>query len=351
MPDVILGSSYTPQFRILETDGSPNTSGVTGTLSLYYANGTSSAAVTSGSLAHQGDGWWGYPLAASFLASAGLYYATTGSISGTATLGPLGQAFTTGEYDPSEMTLRDLLVHLLTANGDGYESTTTSAGSTSTLVDARWVDSGMVSNELVGSEVLFLEPGGVSDANPVRVTASNHSTGTLTFTPTVTSVGDGTDYILIHRRGTGHGYRRYLRAIQAAARRYRPMQWVTDETSLSTVSGEYELAAPRGWLRVDRVWHDPARLATGQRDWREIAPAYWRWNGDIRAVRLDRDHGGGVPVRIAGWLERLEPAGLTSVVPGPWTQLADEVAGELGLGQRDRSSMRIQRGRSQRARR
>ena len=348
MADVIIGQPFAPTIQVNSPAGSPVTSGVTGTMSLYYANGSSASAVASGSLAHQGQGRWGFPFTGANLASAGLHYARVPSVTGGATLSNQEIAFLVGELAPEEATLRDLLVHIVTELGDGFASAATSLGTTTTLVDTYLSDGGAASNEWLGAELVLLAPGAATDAPVAKVTGFSGST--LTFTPAVNAaVPSGAEYLLIHRRGAGKGYRQVMRAIQAAARRNRPQQYATDEVSLTTSSASYELAVPRGWRRVTKLWID--RSAGTIREWREVAPAYWRWEGDQRVIRLDRLHAGNLPVRIGGYLDRLEPRLLSSVVGAAWPLVADEVAGELGLGKRDRATLQVQRGRAQRPRR
>lgn len=63
MPQVAPGQPYTPTLSIVDDDGAPVTSGVSGNMDLYYLDegGSAITAVATTAVADQGGGDWGRP--------------------------------------------------------------------------------------------------------------------------------------------------------------------------------------------------------------------------------------------------------------------------------------------------
>ncbi|HEX6537481.1 MAG TPA: hypothetical protein VF041_23065 [Gemmatimonadaceae bacterium] len=312
MPDAALGQPYTAAILIRDSNGSPLTSGETGTMTI--AGPDSTATLTSGAISHQGYGWWGIPVAGSFLTSPGTYTANIAALGGTVSGTNVGYAFSVGRVEPWQPTLRDFLAELVEHLGDGWLSTSTGAGSTTTLVDSAyaWGDA----NTWVGSELVILEPGNVADARSVRVTAFNQANGTFTFTPAVTSVGSGVDYVLLNRRGTGWRLGQYLAEIGQALRRLGVREEVADRVTLTTTNVDFEYAIPAGWAAVTGVlWHDNYSGYTG--DWCRLAPDRVTVDPVRRVVRLDAPYYflSGTPLEIRGLVYAQPPRFWSSWLP------------------------------------
>lgn len=347
MADVIAGNPYTPLFPVTDSNGSPVTSGVTATLSLYYANGTSATATLAAqALTHFGNGRWGFTIAGSYLTSAGLYYVRTSTIVfGSTTLQAQELAFTVGTYNPQHLTLRGIITGVYRRLG-GLLSGTSTGGSFTTLVDSKRIDSGLSSNEFVGRELLILEPPSLTDPNPVEVTVFSPASGTFTVPTLGTTLASGMDYLLLPQRVP---YEDVYEAVLAAVSRQMPVQEVTDEISLTT-DGTYELAVPASWQQVSGVAID--RTNSTPRRWEGIAPRYALWEPGRRKVRFAHFFASGYPVRISGTIACAEPRALTSVVQVNSEQIINEVVGQfqIGRGERDAGSLNLQRARSQRSR-
>ena len=331
MADYALGAPATVALRLTDSNGTPVTSGVTGTFTLY---GPASATATSGptALAHLGDGAWGVTFPATAMTATGVYRAVTGSVTyGSSTLGAQTVVFTVGVPSPVHKTLRECLVALYDELHDGLPGTTSSLGTTTTAVDSRRVNTNLTADEYVDSELLLLAPGSVTDANPLVVTSFTPASGTFTFAPAVTAVASGTPYLLCNLRGQGYPVRDVRAKILAAWREIMPRQQVIDTVSVAT-DGTYELAIPANWRDVDMVG---LRNASTQ-PWGALAPAYWEWDAPRRLLRFAHQHAAGLAVRLEGTIDYAEPAFLNSVVQVPFGWLRDRVLGELLAGSRDR---------------
>lgn len=348
-PDVQLGTPYVAFWLLEDANGSPVTSGVTATASLYFLGfGATTAAVSGPTALTQGEpGQWGVTFPGSVLATPGYYEVRTSTIvySGT-TLQAQRFGFTVGIIPPEYKTVRSILTRVVQDLGLGVLSTTTASGSTTTLKDTRWYDAGLVANELVGDEVLFLEPGAASDPNPVRVTGSDHSTGstgTLTLTPAVTSTVLGQDYLLLRAGKTRVRYQQIRGAIDAAIAALAERQPVTDQLTLTTTLYVREYAVPNTWQSVTKL-EIRRELSSIEDAWEEVVETYWQWRPERQTVYLNASFTSGYPLRLTGTVSAPEARDLTSLVKLPWTQVRDTAAGYLGLTDAQRAGLLVQRG-------
>lgn len=326
-------------------------------MTLYFYGADATTTLVSGptSMSHLGAGLWGVVFAGSDVNAAGYYRAVTGDITfSTTTLKAQSVGFTIGIVPPEFTTLRQLLVRVAQALGIGEVSTTTASGSTTTLKDTRWFSAGYASNEFVGDEVFFLEPGAVTDTNPVRVTAfdpTTGSTGTLTFTPTVTSTVSGQDYLLLRSGSKKIHYQQLRGAIDAAVAALATRQTVSDQITLATVNQQYEYDLPTAWLSLTKVEVQQYSGTTGGStayQWEEVPPLYWRLSADRRTFSLDYGFPSGYPLRLTGVVAVPEARTLTSLVKVPWPLVRDWVVGYLSLTEGQRAGLLIQQ--AQRAR-
>lgn len=336
MYDATPGSPVTTTIRFLDANGSPITTGIVGTMTLYAP----AATVSSGgptAMAHQGDGAWGVTWAGSLTVATGDYRWVSSAITGTATLAPQAGSAIIGTGDA--WSLRELYTAVRLALDDGMTGTSTSGGSTTTLNDTRMAYGSV--NRWVASELFLFEPGGVADVNPVRVVTFTPSTGDFLFTPAVTSVASGVDYILGNLDGQGWRHERVMEAIVTACRRFRTLRRVTDAVSLTATATQFEYAPPASWAAVDRVEYLPD--ATYPDRWAALAPRYARWQPVTRTVRLTmpalrtgRAAWASFPatsaaLRITGRAPAPVPQGMGSLVHAPGAMVRDDALYELLL--------------------
>lgn len=355
-PDHPLNTPYVALLAIEDGNGSPVTSGVTGSMSLYVfgPNATTTAVSGPTTMTHFGGGQWGVTFAASVLGTAGYYRYTTGEITfGSTTLAAQSGGFTVGVVPPEYTTLRQLLVRVAQSLSCGEQSTTDASGSTTTLKDARWYATGYASNEFVGDEILFLEPGAVTDPNPVRVTGfdpTTGTTGTLTFTPAVMSTVSGQDYLLIRAGSKRLRYQQLRGAIDAAIAALATRQPVSDQITVATVSQQYEYTLPTSWLDLTKVEVQQYASTGGSTayQWETVPPLYWRLAPDRRTFSLDYGFPSGYPLRLTGVVAVPEARDLTSLVKVPWPLIRDWVVGYFSLSEAQRAGLLLQQ--AQRAR-
>lgn len=326
MADVRLGSPHTVGFLLKDTNGSPVTSGVTGTIALY---GPASTTATSGptAMTHFGGGVWGVTFLASAMTASGLYKAFADSISyaaGTIILDDQVVLFTVGVIPPNHRTLRECVVDLAIELDAGVEGTATGNGSTTTLVDSGRANSNLAATEWVDSELLVLKPGAVTDRNPVTVTGFTPASGTFTFTPAITSTTTGEDYLLLNLRGKGISYGKLKRTIVAAWREVGPVQWVADEVNFLT-DGTYRLAIPAQWRDIESIQYRTGTTAP----WWDIAEFYRPFDPMLRRVNFTQNIASGTQLRVVGAIDCAEPDALTSVVQVDYGWLRDRVLGQL----------------------
>lgn len=325
MADVVLGAPHTVGWQLRDSAGSLVTSGVTATARLY---GPASTASVSGptALTHLGGGIWGLTFLASVMTASGLYKAVAdiSYAAGTIVLDDQTQLFTVGSPSPVHRTLRDCVVDLAIELDWGIEGITTGSGSTTTLVDSGRANSNLTSDEWIDSEILILEPGAVTDRNPVTVTAFTPASGTFTVTPAITSTVSGQDYLMMNLRGNGKSFARLKRTIVAAWREVSPTQTVVDEVNYLTGS-TYALSVPSQWRSIDNM---QIRYGVGG-PWSDIAPAYYPYDPLLGRVNFTMGIGANQQLRLVGTIDCAEPDALTSIVQVPYGWLRNRVLGQL----------------------
>jgi hypothetical protein len=344
-PDAALNQPYTTSWELTDTDGSLVASGVTMSLSLYFLGPGGTAAAVSGPepATYLGGGDWGVTWPASVLATPGYYEARSGPVTfGSTVLGAQVVGFTVGTIPPEFRTLRGIVAAVCEALGVGLAGTTTGAGSTTTLVDSRWADSGRATDEFVGDELVLLAPAAVSDPNPVRVTAYAPSTGAFTFAPAVTGMASGRDYLLLRPGKRGVRYAQIREAIVAAVADLATRQAVTDSVTLRTVRGTRDYAWPAAFLGVDMV--QLARQPTASDPyWETPAPIYYDLWPDQRTIHLKLDVGGEYLLRLTGTVGVPVPDAMTQIVRVPWTRARDAAVAYLSVPIEQRAGLAMRR--------
>jgi hypothetical protein len=325
MFDVRPGQAYTPTLQFFDANGSPITSGIVGTMTLYAP---SSATAVSGptSVSHQGGGRWGVSFAGSLTTARGTYRWTSSAISGTATLAAQSGTFLVGVDDA--WTLRELYTSVRRGLRDGWTGTTSGSGSTSTAVASAFAWGS--NNRWLASELYFFEPQSVTDANPVRVTGFAASSGTFTFTPAITSTVSGLDFILGNNEGQGWTHDEVLDAIQTAVRRAGLLRPVTDRVSLAGVSNQYLYSLPNDWVALDGIDY----LVSGTSDsWLPISNAYIARGhiGTDGVFGLDAAQQwlAGYSLRLRGRAAPQVPEAMGGYVHGDGATLRDDAIYEL----------------------
>ena len=325
------GYPYTASIRFVDGNGSPITSGIVGTITLYPP-GSTTATDGPDALTHLGDGRWGFQWAGSLLTALGTYRWATSAITGTATLAAQAGTFVVGVGDL--WTLRELYTTVRRGLRDGWTGTTSGNGSTTTAVASKFAWGS--NNRWLASELFFFEPGALTDENPVRVTGFAAASGTFTFTPAITSTVAGLDFILGNREGQGWTHDEVTDAIAKAVRRAGRKRPVTDRVSLAGVSNQHLYALPGDWGGLDGIDY----LAGGTTDdWRPISGVYVnrRHLGADGVFGLDGSLGwlAGYALRLRGWAPPRAPRAMGEYVPGNGATIADDAIYELLLMSRD----------------
>lgn len=324
--DVQPGQQYTPTLTFYDGNGSPITTGIVGTMTLYAPDSTTAVSGPT-SLSHQGGGRWGVTFAGSLTAALGTYRWASSAITGTATLGAQYGSFVVGLGDA--WTLREIYTRVRLMLPDGWLGTTSGDGTTTSIVCAKYAYGS--DNAWLSSELYFFEPGAVGDENPVRVTDFDAATGTFTFTPIITDTVAGLDFIIGNKDGMRFEHDRVMEAIRGAVRRAGLVRAVTDRVSLATVSNQYLYSLPNGWIGLDGVDY---LLPGGQTDdWRPVSNVY-----------LNRQHlatdgvfglalgwGGGLSLRLRGKAAPTIPDAMGGYVAGDGATIADDALYELLL--------------------
>lgn len=325
--DVQPGQPFQTWITIRDAFGSPVTSGVTGTMTLF---GPASTTALSGpsAMAHLGGGEWGVTWAGSLLTARGTHRWVTSAITGTATLAAQRGTFEVGVGD--EWTLRELLTAVRRGLRDGFTGTTTGNGSATSLVCNRYAYGS--DNAWKSSELFLFEPQNVLDLNPVRVTSFVASTGTFNFTgQSITSTVTGLDFILGNKDGMRWSHDEVMDAIVTAIRRARTMRRVWDQVSIVANSlNAYEYALPDGWVDVDEVSFLPTP-GISTTAWVPIAPVYWRVPDNRNVLAFSRVPW-NCPVRIGGWAVPALPEAMNQLVHADGAGVRDDAIYELLLG-------------------
>lgn len=301
-----------------DANGNPITSGITGlTFSLFGpASATALATALAGS--HFGNGEWGVTIPGlTYLSTPGTYQLVVITAGGTAPADSVSRSrwFRVGLDEPSYRTLREVLVDLSYALADGIERATTSvSGANNQLVDTYWAIG--QANELVGSEVLFLDQSNpvVTTENPVQVTASTNA-GVLTFTPTRGGVvASGTPYLIGGKR---FPVRLKLAAIRNVLADLGPVELVGDRVTLTSVLNQYEYDLPLAFRDLRRVsWQPVNTVQPGV--WFALAKGlFWDYDAERRLIRFEPGANlTFVRWRLEGSVEVAPPAKLTDTIQG-----------------------------------
>jgi hypothetical protein len=281
VPTVAIGASYTPQLFIPNTDGSPATSGVTGTITTYGPD-SATAPIDTGALSHLGNGVYGRALAGTLLTVAGLYRWAVTALTAPTQASAAGW-FVVGYPSPNQLTLREILAKLAIWLG-GYVGRTTAPGTntpgsnTTTLIDTARLQLGQA-NAFAGADVLLLKPVAETDPNPLFVTASDPATGTLTMKPSLSAlIPQSTDYLFLRRPSV----QRLVEAVRQVLAEARVTCDVTDAVALTGIADTYEYACPAPLCRVTGVEYRTSGAPTT--DWAELGAQYVE--GTIRDRRL-----------------------------------------------------------------
>lgn len=350
MPDVALGQPYTAAFEVVDANGSPVTSGVSGSMTLDTPEAASAAGPST--LVDFGRGRWGVTWTGAQIAAAGTYRYVVPTLtygSPTVTLEDQVGWFRAGPILPWMATLREIVLGCYDELDDLWESTAT-GGSTTTLVDTALIDSGREANEFVGSELLLLEPEGLNDPQPLQVTAYNATTGTLTFNTTLASgIDAGADYALVNQGGAGTRYKRLRRLIDNAIRSATLTDSVSDAISLTYTPPQQLYTVPAYWLDVTRVqWSYPGRATYGE--FNNIAPHFFEFDPDRLQLRILCALPSGAGLKITGRSAVPLPRFLTSYVEANAAWVQDTVLGEILTPPGSRAAVLLNRSEKRRPR-
>jgi hypothetical protein len=351
--DVPIGSPTDALIRFTDANGSPYTGAPSAGGSASAYGPASATAVVAGptTVSDYGDGWYGIPLTAAQTATAGLYRMTIPTITFSGRIFTNQTVlFTVGDVPPEQISLRGIITKVVQALGCGLARTTTSAGTTATLVDSYWIDSGYATNDLIGDEVLILEPV-AGDANPLTVTAFNPTTGTLTFRPALAgNLATAIDYLLIRASKAGVTYDQIRAAIDAAIADLASRQRATDEVTLTTSATTNRYSLPASWLAVERVEINRVQGSTWEY-WETFPPGDYDWIADRRLLIFKQWPGYSYPLRVTGRVAIGPPPRLSGLVRLPWPAVVNTVAGLLGLSPAQQAAYRVQSGRAMAGRR
>lgn len=330
MPLAALGQPYTVSIPVRDANGSPVTSGVTGTGNLY-GPGSATALLTGIALTHQGNGLWGATLAASSLTANGRYLFTVPTL----TAGALVQSgvdvvFTVGAVAPWMQTLRQIVEDLTAALEDGFGGTSDGGGTTTTLIDSRLIDVDAGTSEYKGSELLILEP--VSGAASLhKITGFNGLNGTLTFTPAAAgSVASGTDYLLSFLNGRGFTHAQKLAAIKGVVNGARVRIPTSDQVTLTSTLNDFRYQIPDEWVSVLRSAKVRPVNHLYEGDWQTLAPHHVAVDTAARQL-LIRATLFQYQVWIEGSYAPRVPDTLTGLVPLPGDWVVDAAHARLKL--------------------
>lgn len=324
MYDALPGQPYTPKFRILDSNGSPVLSGVTGTISLFGPASTT-ALVSGSTLVHQGDGYWGASFAGSNLASPGTYRWVTSALTSGITWAAQAGTFTVGMGD--WWSLRELYTSLRRRLRDGWTGTTDTDGNVggTTLVCSRFAYGS--DNAWLSSEIFIFEQLAPIDANPLRVTAFTKASGTFTCTPALSGKAvAGIDFIVGNKDGQRWSHDEVLEALTTAIRRMRTMRPVSDQVAIATSPNTWEYSLPAGWATVDQVLYQPQGGAATL--WVPLARPFWRYRQDRALLTLDY-YPSNCAIRVEGRAFPRLPERMPDLVPADGATLRDDALYDL----------------------
>lgn len=345
VPDSGLGWAYTAAITLTDANDSPLSGAPSGGGTLnVYGPASATTIVHTASAGDLGNGDYGVVVPASVHSTAGRYFYTIPTITvGGYTFADQGGTYSVGVVPPEIKTYRAILVAVCEALGVGFFGRSTGSGSTTTLVDSRVANAGFSTNEFVGDELLLLEPSAVGDVNPVNVTAFTPGTGTYTFTPAVTSMASGRDYLLIRAGRLGLRYAQIREAIVAAVHDVAARQQVSDAVTLTSAYETRSYTIPSSWLDVKKVQVAPNSTDTDP-DWEEAMPTYWEYRADRRQMYWKGPWlPQGLPLRLEGVVGVSEPRSLGGLVRVPWTQVRDVAVGYLSLPKEQRAGIAFRR--------
>lgn len=326
MADAIRGKRHTALVQYEDSVGAPTTT-ATGTYALYSPSGT---LANSGGFASFGLGGYGASFDPSIITADGtwrLVYTFATPTAFTRTI-----YFTAGAPRPGARLVRDLVIEIYRQLRNGRRSTATALGSTTTLVDGRYVFGS--ANDWLRSEIVMLSGVTGDDERARVVTGFNSASGTFTFAPALTgAVASGREWLLCRYGGRGWEYERVREALAEAASNAGVYQQVADEATYTAGNRDAEYTIPEGWSELTRVqFANPADSATSPR-WNDIARANVPRRGDRRRFHLDAAIPYGARLRLEGKQPVLcppwSPLGNHLDIPADW--LIPKVVADLKL--------------------
>jgi hypothetical protein len=214
-----------------------------------------------------------------------------------------------------QVTLKALLLSVRYAIADVKERTTTSGGTTTTLVDT-WLRGS--TEDWQGSELFFYDASG---GHEVR---AYDGTATLTFSPALAGATTAAmPYLIGDIEGRGWPHDRVMRAIADALTAAMPLTEDTD-TSLTVLSQTWEYTIPATFAALASV---EARLSSSD-PWRPLMrrrgnAAGWGVVADTRKLTLSPGLGlAGYQLRLTGYVADAPPTLMTDVVNtrGGWVR-------------------------------
>lgn len=230
-------------------------------------------------------------------------------------------------------TFLQLLTALAEETGEYVGLTTTSLGTTSTLICSTLVNSNLEATELEDVAVLITSGNNAGEQRFVRRAGLSDSTGTITTADTFTNaVASGVSFSLFARmpaltRLTGPSYQKALNMTHRRA-------WVEDNISFTGETGkkhyDIDTTTYSWWTEASRiiaVYHprvnaDDELRMLGANEW------YWNWDGSVRQLVLP-----SAPWNTGetGTVKVYRPANSILRQSGTWTDQASQTAGLSAL--------------------
>ncbi len=342
MADFPIGQPVPVGIRIVSPlTGSPVTSGVTTTYSIY-GPASATALVAAATATHLGDGIWGDPDEGPYTVAGTYRFVLAGfsaTVDGTSrTWGAQEYTFAVGTPDPGALTLRDLLTAMCLPLDDGWVGTTTSAGALNgstdgTLIDSRLINANGVTDDWMGTEVFPFQYHATTPftiwSKPYRVKSYTPATGTLTLLPVQPAlIASGVDYLACNVNGRGFGVQERLRALRGALRVAGATRRASVEVSTTIAFRTDEYAIPPQLVSLTGV---ALRYPTDQADrWTPLGPHLLKEavRADRRLVTL-RGWPAGTLVQLTGWAHAVMPPFLAQYVDGPCDWYITRAAADL----------------------